>query len=159
MLFVYPVRTDSFQKYTKDFIMIKTVMSFFLLLVISHFSEANEQKVGDVTIHYNAFNSSAISAEVASQYGIRRSGQTGIINISIMKNGKPVIANIFGNAKNLIGQLKNLAFKEIKEDKAIYYIATFTFRNDEKLTFELQVQPGKQGILMPLQFKQALFVD
>jgi hypothetical protein len=139
--------------------MLKKMFVFCLVFFVSQFATANEQKVGDVTIHYNAFNSSAISAEVASQYGIRRSGQTGIVNISVIKNGKPVVANIFGNARNLIGQLKSLAFKEIKEDKAVYYIATFTFRSDEKITFELQVQPDKQGILMPLQFKQALFVD
>jgi hypothetical protein len=130
-----------------------------LLLSISHIAEANEHRVGDITIHYSAFNSSLISAEVATQYGIRRSGQTGIINISVIDNGKPVVANIFGHAKNLLGQLKNLSFKEIKEDKAIYYIATFSFRNDEKLTFDLQVQPQKTGKLMPLQFKQTLFVN
>ena len=130
-----------------------------LLLSISHIAEANEHRVGDITIHYSAFNSSLISAEVATQYGIRRSGQTGIINISVIDNGKPVVANIFGHAKNLLGQLKNLSFKEIKEDKAIYYIATFSFRNDEKLTFDLQVQPQKTGKLIPLQFKQTLFVN
>jgi len=137
----------------------KIMIPFFLLFFLSNAAEANEHKVGDVTIHYNALNSSVISAEVSSQYGIRRSGQTGIINISVMRSGKPVIANIFGHGKNLVGQLKQLAFKEIKEDKAIYYIATFTFRNDEKLTFDLQVQPEKQGVLLPLQFKQTLFVD
>ena len=112
----------------------------FIILASATFSVfANEHTVGDVTIHYNAFNSSVISADVATQYHITRSGQTGIINISVMKNGKAVIANIFGHGKNLAGQLKELAFKEVKEDKAIYYIATFSFRSNEKLIFDLQV--------------------
>lgn len=142
------------------------IPTLFLTIIVSLFSTLvssatfeNEHKVGDVTIHYNVFNSSRISAEVASLYGITRSGQTGLINISVIKNEKPVIANIFGHGKNLAGQLKSLAFKEIKEENAIYYIATFTFRSAEDLIFELQVQPEKSGILIPLKFKQQLFID
>ncbi len=138
----------------------------FLTIIVSIFSGmvssatfSNEHKVGDVTIHYNAFNSSLISAEVATLYKITRSGQTGIINISVMKNEKPVIANIFGHGKNLAGQLKELAFKEIKEENAIYYVATFIFRSGEDLIFDLQVQPEKSGVLIPLKFKQQLYID
>jgi len=120
---------------------------------------ANEHTIGDITVHYNAFNSSLISPEVATQYGIKRSGQTGILNISVLKNGQAVVANIFGHGKNLASQLKQLAFKEVKEDKAIYYIATFNFRSGERLSFDLQVQPEKTGVLMPLQFKQILYID
>ena len=132
----------------------------FVVLGFLHLSvSANVQKVGDITIHYNALSSRNIPAEVASQYGITRSGRTGIINIAVQKGDKPVIANIFGHGKNLAGQLKELAFKEIKEENAIYYIATFTFSNGEKLSFDLQVQAEKQGKLLPVSFKQTLYAD
>lgn len=130
-----------------------------IFLLFTKLSFANQHSVGDITIHYNALSTANIPAEVASQYGITRSERTGLINISVMKKDTPVIANIFGHGKNLAGQLKELAFKEIKEDKAIYYIATFTFRNSEKLTFDLQIQAEKKGILLPLQFKQQLFAN
>ena len=120
-------------------------------LVVSrfcHFSAtANEHTVGDVTVNYNALSAALIPAEVAAQYGITRSGRTGIVNIAVSKGGKPVIANIFGHGKNLTGQLKELAFKEIKEENAVYYIATFTFRDGEKLHFDLQVQAEKKRYL------------
>lgn len=138
----------------------KTLSVFVLSIVTllsSTVSFANEQTVGDITIHYNALSSSNIPAEVASQYGINRSGRTAIVNIAVQKKGKPVIANIFGHGKNLAGQLKELAFKEIKEEKAIYYIATFTFSHGEKVSFDLQVQAEKSGKLIPLSFKQELF--
>ncbi|MET1257138.1 DUF4426 domain-containing protein [Aliikangiella maris] len=141
---------------------VKHYLSFLFaltLLVFSPLASTTPHTIGDITIHYNALSSSNIPPEVASQYGITRSQKTGIINISVQKNGKPVIANIFGHGKNLAGQLKELAFKEIKEDNAIYYIAAFNFSNAEKLSFDLQVQPEKQGILIPLQFKQQLFAD
>lgn len=122
-------------------------------------ASANQHTVGDVTIHYNALNTAAIPAEVASRYKISRGARTGMINITIMKNNKPVIANVFGNGKNLAGQLKELAFKEITEEDAVYYIATFTFNDRETVIFDLQIQPQKQGILMPLQFKQQMYIE
>ena len=130
-----------------------------LLVVVPLFAAANQQTVGDVTIHYNVLSSAFISAEAATQYGITRSKRTGIVNISVKKNGKAVIANIFGNGKNLTAQLKKLAFKEIKEGDAIYYIATFSFRNKERLSFDLQVQPEKKGKLLSLKFKQQLYTE
>ncbi|TQV74058.1 DUF4426 domain-containing protein [Aliikangiella marina] len=122
-------------------------------------AQANVHTIGDITIHYNALSTANIPAEVAAAYKIRRSGRTGIVNITVMKNDKPVIANVFGNGKNLTGQLKELAFKEIREDQAVYYIATFTFNNSEKLSFDLQIQPERKGKLIPLTFRQELFID
>ncbi len=138
---------------------LKKILVLLCLSTLSLTSHANQFSIGDVTIHYNAMNSSVIPAEVAAQYGIKRSDRIGLINISVLKNGHPVIANIFGHGKNLIGQLKELAFKEIKEDKAVYYIATFNFSNAEKLSFDLQVQAEKTGSLIPLEFSQQLFSE
>lgn len=141
----------------------KLIKTFLFSLSLSVFiilpTHANEQTVGDVTIHYSAFNSALISAEVAAQYGITRSAKTGVLNISVLKNNKSVFANVFGHGKNLLGQLKELGFKEIKEDQAIYYIATFNFANAEKLIFDLQIQAEKAGKLLPLKFKQTLYID
>ena len=134
-------------------------LSVVLGLVFCQIASANTHTVGDITIHYNALGTSHIPAEVASQYGITRSGRTGIVNIAVQNKGKPVIANIFGHGQNLAGQLKKLAFKEIKEENAIYYIATFTFVHGEKLSFDLQVQSEKQGKLIPVKFKQEMFSE
>ena len=120
---------------------------------------ANVHSMGNITVHYHAFNSASIPAEVANAYKIRRGGRTGVVNITVMKNDKPVIANIFGNGKNLAGQLKALSFKEIREGAVIYYIATFTFNHSERLTFDLQVQPEREGKLIPITFKQEMFIN
>lgn len=125
---------------------------------------ANEHTVGEFTVHYSLVNSSMLEPKVATQYGIKRSKNIALLNISIIKKsdeemGTPVIANVFGNGKNLIGQLKELAFKEVKEENAIYYLATFAIRHGERLSFDLQVQPEKQGKLIPIKFKQEVFAD
>ncbi len=130
-----------------------------LLAVFSLSAADNQRNVGDITIHYNVLSAALIPAEVALLYDITRSSRTGIVNISVKKNGKAVVANIFGNGKNLTAQLKKLSFKEIKEGDAVYYIATFSFRNKENLIFDLQVQPEKKGKLLSLKFKQQLYTE
>jgi len=142
---------------------------FILVLISSQWFNitqlnAEEHTVGDFTVHYSLVNTSILEPKVATQYAIKRSKNIAMLNISVIKKsntemGTPVISNVFGNGKSLAGQLKELAFREIKEDKAIYYIATFAISNGERLSFDLQVQPEKQGKLIPIKFKQQVFAD
>jgi len=134
------------------------------LLVFSQNSRSEQHTVGNYTIHYSVINSSIIQAETARQYGLKRSKNIALLNISVIKKsdkkeGTAIIANIFGHASNLVGQLKGLAFKEIKEENAIYYLATFPINNAEMLKFDLKVQPSKVGKIIPLAFKTQIFID
>ena len=145
----------------------RTLLNLFSLVLLFLFSGqpiANEHTVGEYTVHYNLLNSSLIQPKIATQYGIKRSKNIGMLNISVMKkseDGKDaaVISNIFGHGASLAGQVKSLAFKEIREADAIYYIATFAISDQERLSFDLQVQPEKTGKLIPLKFKKQVFVD
>ncbi len=135
-----------------------------LLLSIALPIQAEQHTVGDFTVHYSLINSSFLQPEVATQYGIKRSKNIGMLNISVIKKsdsemGTPVISNVFGSGKSLSGQFKELAFKEIKEENAIYYIATFAIGNGERLSFDLKVQPEKQGKLIPIKFKQQVYTN
>ena len=125
---------------------------------------SEEHTVGDYTIHYNLINSSFIEPKVATQYGLKRSKNIGLLNISVVKKSDDekvigVVSNILGHGVSLSGQLKPLAFKEIREDTAIYYLATIPIRNGERLSFDLQVQPEKQGKLIPIKFKEQIYID
>lgn len=138
-------------------------------LLFAKNSNANDFKIGDITIHYNVFNSTFLQPETATIYGIKRSKNRAILNISVVKNEegeaseredvKGIVSNVFGHGTNLLGQLKELAFKEIKEKTAIYYIASFPINNAERITFDLKVQPNKQGKLIPIKFKQQVFIE
>jgi len=143
----------------------RTLLNLFsILFLFSSHLVANEQTVGEYTVHYNLLNTSFIEPNIATQYGIKRSKSIGMLNISVLKksdNGEEtaVISNIFGHGASLAGQVKSLSFKEVKEADAIYYIATFSINDGERLSFDLQVQPEKVGKLIPLKFKKQVFVD
>ena len=144
-----------------------TLILTFVLVALSFYSyssRAEQHTVGEFTVHYSLINSSFLEPEVATQYGIKRITNIAMLNISVIKKsdsemGTPVISNVFGNGKSLSGQFKELAFREIKEENAIYYIATFAIGNGERLSFDLKVQPEKQGKLIPIKFKQQVYTN
>ncbi len=113
-------------------------------------------------IHYSAFNSTFLTADVARQYQLKRNGHSAILNISVLDNaqlGKPAIeAQITGHARNLIGQMRQLDFKQIKEGNAIYYLAEFAISDEEELTFQLDINAGQTGS-GKMNFKQKFYVE
>ncbi|RMH39874.1 MAG: DUF4426 domain-containing protein [Gammaproteobacteria bacterium] len=135
----------------------RRVALLFLMVVAAlvYAEHPNQKTIGDVVIHYNVFNASQLSPDVARQYGISRSGNYGVVNVSVRKgkpgDDKPLRASVKGFARNLLSQVKSLDFREIEEKGAIYYIATFRFDNEERLKFELQVQP--EGMSSPVAIK------
>ena len=142
-----------------------TLLSLLSLLVTAiapaAFAE-NSTHADGYTIHHNAFLTSDLSPEMASRYGIRRSNNRGMINISIIKEipgttGKAVTASVAVTARNLRGQVRNIPLREVKEENAVYYLGDFLVENQEQITFNIQVIP--EGTQKPLYatLKQQFF--
>ncbi|WP_105900837.1 DUF4426 domain-containing protein [Vibrio gangliei] len=113
-------------------------------------------------IHYSAFNSAMLTPEVARQYKLKRNGYSAILNVSVLdtsKLGTPAVdAKISGSSKNLLGQTRQLTFKQVKEGDAIYYLAEFPITNEEQLTFNIDVDAGQVGS-GPFSFHQTFYVE
>lgn len=116
-----------------------------------------EQKIalGTWEVHYIALNSTFLTPEVAKQYGIVRSKYNGLINISVLdkisQSAQSVV--ISGDAKNLLGVVKSLAFKEVKEGEAIYYLATLPFSDQERYRINLNINDGKTSQQFTFEYK------
>lgn len=116
-------------------------------------------KAEGYNIHYNAFNSSMLTPEIATQYGIERSSTLGVINIAVLNDSDvAVTAFLEGEARNAVSQLTTLKFKKVTEGKAIYYIATFDFAADETLNFDISVVPDTVKKRIKFKFSQQFFV-
>ena len=125
---------------------IKSLFMLALLGLGANAAAENSKVFGDYVVHYNAFRSDTLSPEIAKAYELTRRNNRIIVNITVLKKvmgttAKPVSATIAGNASNLTGQLKNLEFREIKEDTAIYYIAELKVSDGEFLKFKLNITP------------------
>lgn len=138
--------------------------SAFMLLTILMLGTAcaeNMKKIGNLDVHYIALNSTFLTPEIASNYGITRSKVNALINISVLDNskaGKPALSvGMSGYAQNILGQRLPLEFVEVKEGKAIYYLAEL--RYDDQEVFQFHIDIMNQGQKETLTFEQKLYVD
>ena len=132
--------------YKKLHYVIRILTVFTLLGFGSSTYAENAKEFGDYVIHYNAFRSDTLSADIAKQYNLTRRSNRVILNIAVLKKvlnttGTPTAAKVTGHVGNLTGQMKNLEFREIKEGTAIYYLAESKFTEGEFLKFDLKVTP------------------
>lgn len=139
-----------------------------ILLILSAFcaSVFAEQKhvYGDTEIHYSAFSSAFLQPEVATAYEIQRSRYRGVVSISIKKAGdglevESMPAVVTGKAINLSSQEKDLEFKEVRSEGAIYYLATFPYADDENLRFVVNVMPEGMNKPQTIEFWQDFYVE
>ena len=114
-----------------------------------------QETFGDVTVHYNTFNSTFLTPDIAKAAELVRSKNQGVINVSVIKDGKPLIAQVNGTVKDLTSQSVPLKFKQITEQGAVYYIAQYPVDQQEIRTFEIKVQNGDK--INTINFNQELF--
>jgi len=135
----------------------------FMLLPMQTWGE-NSTQVPGYTIHHNALTTDFLSVDVANSYGIRRSKNRGLLNVSVIKNepgttGTAVTAKVSASARNLIGQTRELEMKEVKEAEAIYYLSDFPVVDHETLHFTIEVTPAGADRSHTAKLKQEFFPE
>lgn len=120
------------------------------------------QDFGDYVVHFNAVTTDFLAPQVARSYGIRRSRSRGLLTVSVMKRvlagaTQPVAAEVQAQAVNLNGQLKRIAMREVREERAIYYIGEFGLSGSETLDFEIHVRPEHKGESYTVRFRQRFY--
>ncbi len=139
--------------------------SLILLSLFTTLAQADEQAgaqykvLGPWEVHYIAFPSTFIQPSIAKNYDLDRSPNKGIINISVLKNSDKTAqtATLTGTARNLLGNKKQLTFKEVVEGDAIYYLAQIDYSNEEIYRFDIEI--NQNGKLQTLKFQQKFYVD
>jgi len=128
------------------------------------FSSSAEQAVGfgKYTVHYSAIETTFLSPKIANDYGIKRSRNSIMLNISVLEKmgkgvQKPIRADVWVTATNLTGQLKQISIRPISEGEAIYYIGELFVTDKETLDFTAKVQPNGEQETFTLQFRQQFF--
>lgn len=117
---------------------------------------------GDYVVHFRAFRSDELSPQVARSYGITRSQNRALLNVSIIRKedgtiGTPVKGAISAEVHNLVGQYKNIQMREIEDDTAIYYIGETSISNAETLIFNIDVTPMGEGSRFSVRFRQQFY--
>lgn len=125
-------------------------------------SEPSFQEFGDFQVHYNAVRTDELTADVARAYGIERSTNRVMLNVSLLRKGAdgrttPVDGTVSATAYNLNGQLKNLTMRRITEGTSVYFIGEVGISGAEILVFDIDAAPGDQSGKYSVQFKREFF--
>lgn len=116
-----------------------------LSAVAADYAKPNRQETfGDVTVYYNAFASSTLSQEVAAASDLTRSKQLSVLNITVLKAGKPLPSSVNGTYKDLTGRPQPLTFKQVTDKGWVSYIAQFPVKRAETYTFNIDVKAGNE---------------
>ena len=99
----------------------------------------------------------AVAFALEQPAGIVRGKSQGVLNVSVLKDGKAQPATVKAQVRNLLGQSRSLSFREVREGEAIYYLSQFPF-DQETLHFKVDVQSGG-GPLNSFEFDQQFFPD
>ena len=122
---------------------------------------ATNADIGDHVVHFNALTTDQIPPEAARAYGIVRSKNRAMLNVSVISkdSNAPVTAMVTVKTVNLTGQLKNVTMQERREQDAIYYIGEVPVANRETLIFDIRVMPDGAEKASDIRFKRQFFTD
>jgi hypothetical protein len=115
-----------------------------------------KQQLGPYEVHYVVVPSTFFSPAIAERYDIVRGRDRGLMNISILENGRPVRGELDGVAVNLLEQRTVLEFREVREGDAVYYLAPVRYTDRETLRFRITIRSA-DGVDRVLAFQQQMF--
>lgn len=126
-------------------------------------SNESFQDFGDYEVHYNALRTDLLTPEIARSFGIQRSTNRVLLNVTALKKQadhaarQPVDAAVQIDAYNLNGQLKNIEMRRVSEGDAIYYIGEVSISGSEILVFDISVTPTGESAPLKVKFKREFF--
>jgi hypothetical protein len=127
-------------------------------------AEPSYKDFGDFEIHYNALRTDQLTADVARAYGIERSANRVMLNVSLLRKNPdgstvPVDGTVSASAYNLNGQLKDLQMRRISEGSSVYFIGVVGISGAEILVFDIEAAPLNGAGQYKAQFKREFFAD
>lgn len=124
----------------------------------------NSLQSGDYVIYYNALPTTQLTPEVARGYGITRSANRALLNVSVHRRGEverttAINAQVKAAATNPNGQRQELRTRRVQEGDAIYYLAEARITPKDTLLFELDITPDGAPQAIHAQFQQEFFPE
>lgn len=124
-------------------------------------AEATSTDIGDYVVFYSAQSTADLPQEVAAAYGIARTVNSAMLNVSIQRKSdqRAVAGDVDVKAVNLTGQLKNVTMRRVDEQEAIYYIGVTNVDNRETLIYTIDVTPEGGNEDASIRFKRQFYTD
>ena len=140
---------------------IRIILLWTALLAAPSLAQQSET-FGPFELHYSVVNTTFLNPAIAETYRITRGEKRAILNLAVRENlasgSEPRAMLLQGRTWDLI-QNQTLEFREIREGEAIYYIAEFTFINEEWRFFEVDFRPAGAQQTYTFKLKHQLYIE
>lgn len=120
-------------------------------------AQAHEAKSGSYTLRASTVRSDMLSAEAARRHGIEPSPLRAVLNVTLMKDGSTVAADITALARNLTGHQRPVALTETRANGYVSYTGVYDFVHGEVLDFSIQAQPRGADRQLSLTFRDRMW--
>lgn len=115
------------------------------------------QQLGRFEAHYSVIPTTLLKPAIAADYDITRARDRALVNIALIDpQSGPVSAEVSGIVRDLLSLERPLAFTEVREGEAVYYLATIEHSDEETMRFFVDVETP-DGTSHRLEFQQKLY--
>jgi len=136
------------------------VAALFVAPMLGH--AGSDKDFGDYIVHCNAISTQQLSPAIAKQYGIDRSKNRGLLNISVESTAgtvHTVSADVTVTVGDLTGHDKPINVRETSENGDIDYLAEFPIDNSGTFVFTVKATPADRRQPFVMKCTQDLVVD
>lgn len=117
-------------------------------------------RAGDVTMRASVVQTSVLSADVASQYGIRRDPGTVMLLVAVRRGAEgaevTVPARVTATATDLRGRRQDIEMRELRVADLLDYVGTVQTTLPDTLRFDVTIVP-EGGASSSMQFTREFF--
>ena len=104
------------------------------------------QQLGRFEAHYSVIPTTLLKPAIAADYDITRARDRALVNIALIDpQSGPVPAEVSGSVRDLLSLERPLAFTEVREGEAVYYLATIEHGDEETMRFFVDVETPEIG--------------
>lgn len=136
--------------------------TLYLILLSVSVASAEALNAGDYTVQVNAVVTSFLPEEELQKYGIEQDTDQALITVMIERKQDRAIsvpANVEVTATNLLGQLRKIKMREIKEGNAAYYVGEFSITHRETLDFDIKFRPQGSTDEHSVKYRKQFFTQ
>lgn len=120
-------------------------------------AQPHEARAGDYTMRASTVRSDMLAPETARRHGIERSSTRGVLNVTVMKDGKTLPAAIEAVASNLTGRPRPVALTQTSANGYVSYTGAYDFVHGEVLDFRIRAQPQGGAPALQLEFRDRMW--
>lgn len=133
-----------------------------LMTLVAHAGQL--ERAGKYEIHYGAVSTRFLTPDVAQAYGLQRSAGLGLVNVSVRERQddgttRAVNAGVSGSVGLLDDAPDALAFRTVRDNGAVYQLATFRLQHDAPMHFALKVRTDRNAEPERVEFIQRFYIE